>query len=73
MVVKEFPEISSIELLPLLVNIDSEIILIILVYRLPGGQREVFMYQLPQELSMIEETRHPRMILCGDFNMNQMF
>ena len=36
---KEFPETSSIELLPFLINIDSEIILIISAYRPPGGQR----------------------------------
>ena len=71
-VVKEFPEISTIELLPLLMDFDSEIILIILVYRPPGGQRDVFLYQLLQELSMIEETRHHRMILCGDFNLDQL-
>ena len=69
---KEFPEISTIELLPLLMDFDSEIILIILVYRPPGGQRDVFLYQLLQELSKIEETRHHRMILCGDFNLDQL-
>ena len=69
---KEFPETSSIELLPLLMNIDGKIILIVLVYRPPGGQRDLFIYQLLQELSMLEETRHYRTILCGDFNLDQM-
>ena len=72
LVMKEFPEISTIELLPLLMNFDNEIVLIVLVYRPPGGQRDVFLYQLLQELSMIEETRHHRMILCGDFNLDQL-
>ena len=68
-VVKEF---SEIELLPLLMDFDNEIILIILVYRPPGGQRDVFLYQLLQELSMIEKTRCHMMILCGDFNLDQL-
>ena len=70
---KEFPEISTVELLPLLLNIDNEIIWIILVYRPPGGQKNIFFYQLLQELRMIEETCHHRMILCVDFHMDQMF
>ena len=53
-------------------DFDSEIILIILVYRPRGGQIDVFLYQLLQELSKIEETRHHRMILCGDFNLDQL-
>ena len=69
---KEFPETSSIELLPLLMNIDGEIMLIILVYRPPGGQRDLFIYQLLQEISMLEETPHYRTILCGDFNLDYM-
>ena len=43
---KEFPETSSIELFPLLMNIDGEIMLIILVYRTPKGQRALFIYRL---------------------------
>ena len=69
---KEFPEISSIEFLPLLINIDGEIVLVILVYRPPGGQRDLFLYELLQELSMLEETQHYRTILLGDFNLDQM-
>ena len=29
-------------------------------------------YQLLEELSMLEQTRHSRTILCGDFNLDQM-
>ena len=61
---KEFPETSSIELLPLLMNIDDEIILIILFYRPLGGQRDLFIYQLQQELSMLGQTCHYSTILC---------
>ena len=32
----------------------------------------MFIYQLLQELSMLEETHHYRTILCGDFNLDQM-
>ena len=72
LVVKEFSEISSIELFPLLMNMDGEIILIILIYVPLGGQRDVFMYQLLQELSIIEETRYHWIILCDDFNIDHM-
>ena len=53
-------------------NIDNEIIFTVLVYWPPGEQKDVDLYQLLQELRMIEETRHHRMILCGDFNMDQL-
>ena len=53
-------------------NIDGKIILIVLVYRPPGGQRDLSIYQLLQELSMLEETQHYRTILLGDFNLDQM-
>ena len=53
-------------------NINGKIILIVLVYRPPGGQRDLFIYQLLQELSMLEETHYYRTILCGDFNLDQM-
>ena len=69
---KEFPETSSIELLPLLINIDGDIILVVLVYRPPGGHRDVFLYELLQELRMLEEIQHYRTILLGDFNLDQM-
>ena len=63
LVMKEFPEISTIELLPLLMNFDGEIILIILVYRPPGGQKHAFIYQSLQKLTMNEKICHQRMIL----------
>ena len=53
-------------------NIDGKIILIVLVYRPPGGERDLFIFQLFQELSMLEETRQYRTILCGDFSLDQM-
>ena len=59
-----FPETTSIQLLRLLINIDGKIIVIVLVYRPPVGQRNSFIYQLLQALSMLEETCHYRTILC---------
>ena len=69
---KEFPEILMIEMLPVLMNIDGELVLLILVYRPPGGQRDVFIYQLLQQLSMIDEIHRYRTIVLGDFNTDQM-
>ena len=62
---KEYSESLSIELLPLLMNIDYEIVWVILVYRPPGGQRDLFIYQLLQELSMLEETQLCRTGQCS--------
>ena len=53
-------------------NTWGEIILTILVYRPPGGQRDVFMYQFLQKHSMLEEAHNFKTILCGDFNCDQI-
>ena len=68
---REYPTITEIEMLPVLMEIDDEIILLVLVYRPPGGQRDVFVYQLYQQLTMLDDVERYRTILLGDFNTDQ--
>jgi hypothetical protein len=59
-------------MLPVLMEIDDEIILLVLVYRPPGGQRDIFIYQLYQQLTMIDDVERYRTIILGDFNTDQL-
>ena len=71
-VVKQFPTINDIQMLPVLLMIGDENVLVIVVYQPPGRPRNVFPYQLLQQLELIEEVRTYRTIIVGDFNADQM-
>jgi exonuclease III len=71
-VVKQFPTISDIQMLPVLIKMDDEYVLLVLVYQPPGRPRNVFPYQLLQQLSHLDEVSTCRTIVLGDFNADQM-
>jgi hypothetical protein len=71
-VVKEFPTVNEIEMLPVLLKIDDEQVLVILVYQPPGRPRNVFPYQLLQQLERLDDIQSCRTILIGDFNADQL-
>ena len=69
---KEYPVISDIEMLPVLLRVDESMVLLVLVYRPPSGPRNMFIDQLNQQISLIEEASIYRTIILGDFNTDQM-
>ena len=69
---KEYELASNMEMLPLLLRIDNSLILLVLVYRPPGGPRNEFIDQLSHEIALIDDTRKYRTIVLGDFNSDQM-
>ena len=70
---KEFPTISMIQMLPLLMRIEGELILLVLVYRPPNSvARDAFIYHMIHELSRLDEVATCRTIVLGDFNIDQM-
>ena len=71
-VVKEFHPINEIQMLPALLMIGNEYVLLIVVYQPPGVPRNVFPYQLLQQLERLSEVRMYRTIIVGDFNADQM-
>jgi exonuclease III len=71
-VIKEFPAVNEIEMLPVLLQINDEHVLIVLVYQPPGRPRNVFPYQLLQQLSRLNEVQTYRTIVLGDFNADHM-
>ena len=71
-VVKEFPTVNEIEMLPVLLKIDDEQVLVILVYQPPGRPQNVFPYQLLQQLERLDDIQSCRTILIGDFNADQL-
>ena len=71
-VVKEFPTINEIQMLPVLLMIGDETVLVIVVYQPPGVPRNVFPYQLLQQLQHLDEVKIYRTVLIGDFNADQI-
>ena len=71
-VVKEFQTINDLQMLPVLLMIENEYVLVIVVYQPPGAPRNVFPYQLLQQLERLNEVRTYRTIIVGDFNADQM-
>ena len=71
-ILKEFPTVNEIEMLPVLLSIDNQHVLVVVVYQPPGRPRNVFPYQLLQQLSFLDEVKTYRTILVGDFNADQM-
>ena len=52
-------------------KIESLRLLMVLVYRPPGGQRDPFIQQLLQEVEALPRNRYDRLIVLGDFNLDQ--
>ena len=70
---KEYPTISTIQMLPLLMRIEGELTLLVLVYRPPNSvPRDAFIYYMIHELGRLDEVATCRTIVLGDFNIDQM-
>ena len=59
-------------MLPVLLRLDESMVLLVLVYRPQRGPRNMFIDQLNQQISLIEEASKYRTIILGDFNTDQM-
>ena len=69
---KEYELPSEMEMLPLLLRIENSMVLLVLVYRPPGGPRNAFIDQLSHEIALIDDTKKYRTIALGDFNSDKM-
>ena len=67
---KEFSTSGLLQVLPVAMKIEDELVLLVLVYR-PPGARGTFVYELTQLLTMLDIHRY-RTIVLGDFNLDQM-
>ena len=74
-VVQEFDYIGAMQLLPVLIDIEDQLIFLVLVYR-PNGPIGRFVENLVEciqsFLSEVKDERYYRMLIIGDFNWDQM-
>ena len=72
-IVRQFIMTCALQLLPVLMKIENELILLVLVYR-PPRPIGTFVYELIQEISTLPlaEYREYRTLIVGDFNLDQM-
>ena len=73
-VLQTFEICNDLELLPLLLQLHTEHVLLLLVYRKPGPIGN-FIERLTSQVCAIQETIHieHRTILLGDFNLDQIY
>lgn len=75
-IVKTFTTPGELQVLPVLLKIDDELVFLVLLYRPPRPmqQNDTFVYELIQILSMLplDEYGEYRTLIVGDFNMDQM-
>jgi hypothetical protein len=63
-----FPEL---EMLPVGVEIDNERVMFVLVYRPQNVSKQAFLYQLLNQVIMLLTHNYQRLIVLGDFNLDQ--
>ena len=69
-IILEFQTTHSLEMLPVLVEIEKELVLIVLLYRAPGPLG-TFINDLIEELDDLPTTEYKTLVV-GDFNLDQM-
>ena len=71
-IIRELETISSLEILPVAMEIENECVLLVLVYRMPGPVGN-FVNDLIEELTQLSTyTAYSRTLVVGDFNMDQL-
>ena len=72
-IVRQFTTTGALQLLPVLMKIENELLLLVLVYR-PPRPIGTFVYELIQEISTLplDEYREYRPLIVGDFKLGQM-
>ena len=63
-----FPDL---EMFPVGVKVGEERIMFVLVYRPPDGSKRVFLHQLLSQLMSLPTQDYERLIVLGDFNLDQ--
>ena len=63
-----YPEL---EMLPVLVKVENERVMFVLVYRPQGTPKRTFLYQLLCQLMTFQAQKYERLIVLGDFNLDQ--
>jgi len=69
-IVQQFSTTDVLQLLPVVIKIEDEQILLVLVYRHPGPMH-TFIQSLIHQLSILPTDKY-RVMIVGDFNMDQM-
>ena len=63
-----FPEL---EMLPVLVKVENELVMFVLVYRPQSTPKRAFLHQLLSQLMTFQTQNFERLIVLGDFNLDQ--
>lgn len=62
---------EDLEIFPVGMKIGNERVLLVLIYRPPDGPKLPFLYQLHHQVNRLPRHNYDRLIVLGDFNLDQ--